>query len=190
VEGRNLVVDYRFADDAAERVPALAAELIGASVSLIVVQGSAVSVVQAMKLSVPIVYVMSGDPVLAGFAESSARPGGKMTGMTFMSAEMNEKRLELLREIVADLRRVAIIANPDHPGEELERKNLEQTASCLGLTLAYFQTRNERELTSAFHSMAADPPQAMCVVADGFAVQNRQRMIAFAMRQRLPLISG
>jgi putative tryptophan/tyrosine transport system substrate-binding protein len=190
VEGRDLLVEYRFGDDVIQRVPELAAELIRVPVSMIVVQGAAVAAVRKLNLPVPVVYVTSGDPVLSGFAESFARPGGNMTGMTFMSAEMNEKRLDLLREVIPELRRVAIIANPDHPGEELERKNLEETAGRNGLTLSYFQTRNQRELTTSFDAMGAEPPQAICLLADGFAVQNRHRIIDFANRQRVPVISG
>jgi putative ABC transport system substrate-binding protein len=190
VDGRNLRIEYRFGDDAVERVPELAAELIRVPVSMIVAQGTAVAVVRKLNLPVPVVYVTSGDPVLSGFAESFARPGGNMTGMTFMSAEMNEKRLDIMREIIPGLRRVGIIANPEHPGEELERRNLDETARRNGLTLSYFQTRNEPELTGAFHAMAADPPQAICVLADGFAVQNRQSIIDFGMHERVPVISG
>jgi putative ABC transport system substrate-binding protein len=189
-EGRNLNIDYRFANDALDRVPDFVAELLRRPVSLIVAQGTAVSMVKNMKVPVPVVYATSGDPVLAGFAESFARPGGNMTGMTFMSAEMNEKRLDLIREIMPQLRRVAVIANPEHPGEELERTNLEQTAARHDLFLPYYKTRNADELTKAFSAIAADPPQAICVLADGFAVQNRQPIIDFAMGQRLPVVSG
>jgi putative tryptophan/tyrosine transport system substrate-binding protein len=189
-EGRNLLIEYRYGDDDIARVPELAAGLVRLSVSLIVVQGAAVSVLQRMNLPVPVVYVTSGDPVAAGFADSLSRPQGNMTGMTFMSAEMNVKRLELLREIVPDLRRVAVVANPDHPGEHLERAYLEETGKRLGLALAYFQTRNHGELTAAFERMASDPPQGICVLADGFAVQNRHRIVDFAMSQRVPVISG
>jgi putative ABC transport system substrate-binding protein len=113
-----------------------------------------------------------------------------MTGMTFMSAEMNIKRLELLRELVPAMTRVAIVANPDHPGEHLERAYLVDTARGMGLTTAYFSTRNQGQLTDAFSTMTADTPQAICVLADGFALQNRQRIIDFAMSRRLPVISG
>jgi putative ABC transport system substrate-binding protein len=157
---------------------------------MIVAQGTAVAAVRNLNLPIPVVYVTSGDPVVSGFAESFARPGGNMTGMTFMSAEMNEKRLDMLREIIPALRRVGVIANPDHPGEELERRNLEETASQSGLTLSYFHTRNGRELTEAFDAIAANPVHGICVLADGFAVQNRQRIIDFAMHQRVPVISG
>jgi ABC-type uncharacterized transport system substrate-binding protein len=189
-EGRNLVIEFRYGDDAIERVPDLAAELVGLPVDLIVAQGAAVSVVSTLKLPVPVVYVFSGDPVSAGFAESLAQPRGNMTGLTFMAADLNGKRLEFLREIVPDLRRVAIIANSEHPGEHLERAYSEETAKRLGIALAYFPTRTRDELTQAFDAMAGAPPQAISLFADGFAIQNRHRIMDFAMGHRAPVVSG
>src|SRR5688572_21401123 len=109
-----------------ERIPALAAELVRLPVDLILAQGAAVAVLAKLSLPVPLVYVTSGDPISAGFADSLARPRGNMTGLTFMAAELNGKRLELLRDIVPGLRRVAIVANPAHPGEHLERYYTQQ----------------------------------------------------------------
>src|SRR5262245_53673667 len=134
VDGRNLCVELRYGDDAIARVPELAAELVRLPVDLIVVQGAAVSVASKLNLPVPIVYVTSGDPVSSGFAESLAQPRGNMTGLTFMAADLNAKRLELLREIIPDLRHVAIVANPEHPGEQLERSYSQETARRLGIT--------------------------------------------------------
>jgi len=189
-EGRNLIIEFRYGDDAIERVPDLAAGLVGLPVDLIVAQGAAVSVVSTLKLPVPVVYVFSGDPVSAGFAESLAQPRGNMTGLTFMAADLNGKRLEFLREIVPDLRRVAIIANSEHPGEHLERAYSEETAKRMGIALAYFPTRNRDELTQAFAAMAAAPPQAISLFADGFAIQNRHGIMDFAMGHRAPVVSG
>ena len=115
-EGRNLTVDYRFADDVFERVPALADELVRLRVDLIVAQGAAVFEISNRNLPVPIVYTMSADPVSAGFATSLARPRGNMTGLTLMAIEFNGKRLELLQEILPGLRRVAVIGNPSIRG--------------------------------------------------------------------------
>ncbi len=189
-EGRNLVIEYRYGDDAIERVPALAAELVRLPVDVIMVQGAAVSVVSKLGLPVPVVYVFSGDPVSAGFADSLARPRGSMTGLTFMAAEFNGKRLELLREIIPNLRRVAIIANPQHPGEQLERAYSESAGRQLGLTIEYVPTRTREELTAALAAMTPHPPQAISLFADGFAIQNRERIIEFATRHRAPVISG
>lgn len=190
VEGRNLAIEFRYGDDAMGRVPELAAELVRIPVDLIVAQGAAVFVLSKLGLKVPLVYVYSGDPVTAGFAESLARPRGNMTGLTFMAAEFNGKRLELLREIIPDLRRVAVIANPEHHGEHIERSYSEVAARALDLAIEYFPTRTRDELTRAFNAMAADPPRAISVFADGFAIQNRQRIIDFAMSHRAPVISG
>jgi len=190
VEGRNLAIEYRYGDDALERVPDLAAELVKLGVDLLVVQGAAVSVVSQLGLTVPVVYIFSGDPVSAGFADSLARPRGNMTGLTLMAAEFNGKRLEMLRDIVPDLRRVAIVANPEHPGAHLERAYSEDVGRRLGLTIQYFPTPTADELARAFASMTAQPPQAILVFADGFAVQNRHSIIDFAMSQRAPVVPG
>jgi len=187
--GRNLVIEYRYGNDSIERVPELAAELVRLPVDLIVVQGAAV-VVSKLGLPVPIVYTLSGDPVSAGLADSLARPRGNMTGMSFMAVELNAKRLELLRDINPDLRRVALVANPQHPGEHLERANAQEAAQHLGLELDYFPTRSKDELASAMRTMIARPPQAVSLFADGFAIQHRQTIIDAAMSCHAPVISG
>jgi putative ABC transport system substrate-binding protein len=189
-EGRNLVIEYRYGDDDLERVPELAAELVRLPVDLILVQGAAVPVAATLGLPIPLVYVFSGDPVSAGFADSLARPRGNMTGLTFMAAELNGKRLELLREVVPGLRRVAIVANPAHPGEHLERAYTEEYGRQLGLSTDYFATRTRDELDRAFTAMAKDPPQAISLFADGFAIQYRQGIIDFGLSHRAPVVSG
>jgi putative ABC transport system substrate-binding protein len=190
VEGRNLRIDFRYGDDDVGKVRPLADELIRLPVDLIVAQGAAVNEVRAMNLPVPVVYAYSGDPVAAGFGESLARPTGNMTGLTFMAAELNGKRLELLREIVPSLRRVTLLANPEHPGESGERANSEAAAKRIGLDARYVAVRNTEELNAAFAKIAADRAQAISLFSDGFAVQNRGPIIDFAMRQRIPLVSG
>jgi putative ABC transport system substrate-binding protein len=190
VEGRNLAIEYRYGNDAIERVPELAAELVKLPVDLIVAQGAAVSEISKLGLPVPIVYVFSGDPVSAGFADSLARPRGNMTGLTFMAAEFNGKRLEILRDIVPGLRRVAIVANSEHPGSQIELSYSEDVARKLGLAIQYWPTRSRDELEKAFTAMAADPPQAISLFADGFAVQNRRSIIDWAMSHKIPVVSG
>jgi putative ABC transport system substrate-binding protein len=133
---------------------------------------------------------VNDSPSSAGFAESLSRPTGNMTGMTHMAAEMNGKRLEFLREILPDLQHVALIANPEHPGKQLERRYCEEVAGRLGLSLSYFPTRTAPDLTAAFESIASGPARGICVFADGFAVQNRGRIIDFATSQRIPVVSG
>lgn len=189
-EGRNLTIVYRFGDDDLGRVPALAAELANRKVDLILVQGSAVPEAAKLNLPVPLIYVFSGDPVTAGFADSLARPRGNMTGLTFMAAEFNGKRLELLRNIIPNLRRIAIVANPAHPGEQLERNYTQDYGRQLGLQTDYFATRSSAELDRAYAAMARDPPQAISLFADGFAIEYRQSIIDFGFNLRIPVVSG
>jgi len=190
VEGRNLVIEYRYANDVNARVPELAAELVKLSVELIIAQGAAVSEISNLGLPVPIVYIFSADPVSAGLADSLARPRGNMTGLTFMAAELNGKRLEILRDIIPDLRRVAIVANSEHKGVHLERAASEEVGRRLGLTIKYYPTPTRDELHKAFAAMATEPPQAISVFSDGFAVQNRQSIIDFAASQHAPVIAA
>jgi putative tryptophan/tyrosine transport system substrate-binding protein len=188
VEGRDLAIEYRYGDDTIERVPELAAELMRIPVDLIVAQGAAAFEVHG--LTVPVIYGISADPVSAGFADSLARPRGNMTGLTFMAVQLVGKRLELLGEIIPELRRVAIVGNPEHPGAQSERGFSEETGRRLGLEIAYFPTRNRNELSAAFTEMAKDLPQAISLLADGFAIENRRDIIDFATSRRVPVISG
>jgi ABC transporter substrate binding protein len=134
-------------------------------VDLIVAQGAAVSVISMLNLHIPVVYVFSGDPVSAGFATSLAKPKGNTTGLSFMA--LNGKRLELLREIIPELRRVAVVANPEHPGEHLERSYSEKTGSektglRLGITIEYFPTRSQEDLTAALSGETTARDIAIC----------------------------
>jgi putative ABC transport system substrate-binding protein len=190
VEGRNLALVLRYGDDHLERVPGFAAELVQTPVDLIVAQGAAAFLISKLTVPVPIVYAFSGDPVIAGFADSLARPHANMTGLTFMAPELTAKRLELLRDIIPELRRVAILAYPEHPGQQIERAYSEEAAKQLGLSVAYFPTSTLDDLNAAFTAMATDPPQAISLFADGFALQNRERIVDFAMSRRIPVISG
>jgi putative ABC transport system substrate-binding protein len=190
IEGRNLVLVLRYGDDNLERVPELAAELVRVPVDLIVSQGAADVLINKLDLPVPVVYAFSGDPVAAGFAESLARPHANMTGLTLMAPELTAKRLELLREMIPDLRRVAILFYPEHPGQDSERAYSEGTAQRLGIALTYFATSTSDDLHRALAAMAVEPPQAISLFADGFAVQNRERIFDFTTNRRIPVISG
>ncbi|MGH1570702.1 ABC transporter substrate-binding protein [Methylobacterium sp. P31] len=189
-EGRNLTIEYRYGNDDLSRVPDLANQLAKAEVAVILAQGAAVTVLSKLNLPIPVIYAFSGDPVSAGLASSYARPSRNMTGVTFMAAELNKKRLEFLREIVPGLRRVALIGNPEHPGEQLERSVSLDAGRQFDLSIDYYPTKTSDALTDAFTRLAADPPQALSVFADGFTLQNRVRLIDFANQLRIPVISG
>lgn len=189
-EGRNLTISARYADGDINRVPALAEELAGLPVDLIATQGTATRQLVKISATVPVIYVFSADPVLAGLAESLARPGLRMTGITLLSAEMNGKRLELLREMLPQINRVAIVASPTHAGEELERKNSLEMADKLGISIQYHPTPTTEALRAAFAKMTADPPQALVVFPDPITFSNRMPIVDFANGLRVPVISG
>jgi putative ABC transport system substrate-binding protein len=189
-EGKNLTIEFRYGDDDLSKVRGLAEELARLPVDLIVVQGEAALEIKNAKLPVPVVYAYSGDPVAAGLAESLARPNASMTGLTYLGLELNGKRIELLREIVPSVRRVALLSNPAYPGESGERANSEAAAGRIGLDVRYVAARTSDELEAAFTRMTSEKVQAISLFADSFAVQNRGRIIAFAMSQRIPLVSS
>jgi putative ABC transport system substrate-binding protein len=180
----------RYADGDIGRVPTLAEELTRLPVDLIATQGPATRLLLKVSTTVPVAYVFSADPVLAGLADSIARPGRNMTGITLMSAEMNGKRLERLREILPRIDRVAILASPTHAGEELERSNSLEMAQKLGIKIQFFPTPNVADLRNAFTTIADDPPQAIVVFPDPVTVFNRQQIIDFAGSLRIPVVSG
>lgn len=189
VEGRDLVIEERYGNDAPDSVPGLIRELLAIPVDVVVTQGPSTWAVVKNVATVPVVYVFSADPVEAGFAQSFAKPGANATGLTLMSVEMNGKRLELLREMRPGLRRAAIIANPDHRGEHLERKDSEVTAGRLGIGIQYFPVRNVAELEASLESLAKET-EALVLFPDPVTVRNRQRIIDFATALRIPVISG
>jgi putative ABC transport system substrate-binding protein len=190
VEGRNLTIDFRYGNDDIDRVPVLAKELIDAGVDVIAAQGSAVFVLSRLKLPVPIVYCVSADPVLAGLAGSLSQPHNNMTGLTFMLFEFAAKRIELLREIIPDLKHVAVIGNSRHMGTTLEQFFSEQSAKRIGLKIDFYDTVSRSGLDQTLEIISKSAPEAISLLADGFAIQNRQMIIDFAMKRRIPVVSG
>lgn len=189
-EGRNIHIEFRFGDDDIELVPRLAHELERLPVDVIVAQGVATTAVSKLELGVPVVFVYSGDPVSAGLADSLAHPLRNLTGVTFMAAELNGKRLQLMQEVKPDLRRVALVANSSHAGEHLERAYSEETGHRLGIEIGYFPTRNSVGLAAALDAMAKRSPEATLLFPDGFAIQNRKTIVDFGLRHGAPVISG
>lgn len=190
VEGRSLIVEPRWPTDIGDRVPELVRELLALNVQVIVAQGAIVPLVRRLIDSTPVVFGYSGDPVEAGLVNSFSRPGGNFTGATYMSYEVNAKRLELLREAFPHVRRVAILSNPLHPGEQGELKESEQGAKRLEIGLSYAQMRSAAEIEPAFERIRAAGAEAMIALPDGLVMQHRKRIIEFAVLQRIPVISG
>jgi putative ABC transport system substrate-binding protein len=190
IEGRNLAVETRYADDVLDRVPALAQELLRIPVDVVVTQGAATWAVVKVVTSIPVVYVFSADPVEAGFAPSLARPAGIATGLTLMLVELNGKRFELLHEILPALHRTTIIANPDHRGEHLERRDSEESARRLGISIQYLPVHNDAEIEAALSSITAGTSEAIVAFPDPLTIRNRQRIIDYGMARHIPVIGG
>src|SRR5256714_1843219 len=191
VEGQTLVIEKRYGDDGPDPVvAALANELARLPVDVLVTQGYATRTVVKEIASTPIVYVFSADPILAGIARSLARPGGNATGISLLAVELNGKRIELLREMLPQLQRVTVIANPAHSGANFELEACNNAGRQLGIAVRQALVRNPAELEESFAEIAAGKPGAITVVPDGLVIQNRQRIVDFAAAEPIPAISG
>jgi putative ABC transport system substrate-binding protein len=190
VEGRNLIIDARWGEESSERLAQLAAELVQSKPDVIVTQGGALRQVIKAGLSAPIVFAFSGDVVEAGFVDSLARPGRNLTGVMFLSLELVGKRIELLKEVMPGLKRIAILANPEHPGDQSELRASQTAAKTLDLTLEYFRARNAQELESALSAIAKSHSQAIVVFPDALTVRSRERIASFSAASRLPVVAG
>ena len=190
VEGRSVIIEPRWPADIGDRVPERVRELLALNVHVIVAQGAIVPVVRRAIDSTPVVFGYSGDPVEAGLVNSFSRPGGNFTGATFMSYEVNAKRVELLHEAFPHVTRVAILSNPLHPGEQRELKESGQGAERLGIGVSYVQMRSAADIEPALERIRAAGAEAMIVLPDGLVMQHRKRIIEFAALQRIPAISG
>jgi putative tryptophan/tyrosine transport system substrate-binding protein len=159
-------------------------------VEVIVTHAAATFSVVKSQRTIPVVYEFSADPVTLGIAADLAHPLNNATGITLMATELNGKRLELLHEIAPQIRHVAVLANPLHPGAQLERADFEAKARQLGIGISFFPTPNRAELDRALGALEAGGSQALVAFSDAFIVENRNYIVNFAMSRRLPVVSG
>jgi putative ABC transport system substrate-binding protein len=191
VEGRNLIIDARWGEGSNERLEQLAVELVKSKPDVIVTQGGpATHPVIRAGATMPVVFGYSGDPVEAGVVSSLARPGRNFTGVTFLSFDLVGKRLELLKELMPGLKRLAILANPQHPGEQGELSASRAAGEALGLSFQYFQAENAAQLDDALAAMLKSRSEAMDVFPDALMVRNSERIAEFATKHLIPVISG
>lgn len=154
IEGENIVIERRYAMGNRDKIPEIAAELVGLKMDAIVSVGPATPFAAKSVKTIPVVMAYSGDPVDAGIVTSLARPGGNITGVTFFAAVLAGKRVELLKETVSKISRVAILANPGHAGEQLELKETQAAARALNVPLQYHTVQGPDDFTEAFRLMA------------------------------------
>ncbi|HEU5155108.1 MAG TPA: ABC transporter substrate-binding protein, partial [Gemmatimonadales bacterium] len=188
VEGKMFVLELRYGEARAERLPELARELMGLKMDVIVAGGAdtATAAVKRESQTIPIVMVNTTDPVGTGFVASLARPGGNITGLSNISSELSGKRLELLRETVPGLSRVAVLWNPDVRGAVLDYKGTESAAHSLRMELQSVEVSRAEDLDRAFSAVTSQRAQAVVVLPNPVGFANRPQIASFAQRNRLP----
>jgi putative ABC transport system substrate-binding protein len=189
VEGQNLAIEYRWAADRDDQLPSLAADLVRVKVDVIVVEGHtpAIQAAKNATRTIPIVMGVSGDPVRTGLVASLARPGSNVTGLSIQSADLAAKRLELLREAVPTLARVAVLWNPANPPKILEWKETQIAARALGLKLESLEVRGPTDFDGIFKGVTnRQGTDALIAFSDGLINGHRRQIIEFAARSRLP----
>ncbi|MGH7353845.1 MAG: ABC transporter substrate-binding protein [Candidatus Rokuibacteriota bacterium] len=187
-EGRNLVIEARWGDR--DRARELAAELVRLKMDVLVAQGPMVVGVRTEAGAIPVVFGFSGDPVEGKLVASLARPGGNLTGLSFMSFELMGKRLELLKEALPRLVRVAVLANSAHTGEQSELRETRAAARRLDLTVQYLPVRVAGDFDIAFAAMTRERAEAIVAFPDGLIMSQASAIAAFAAKHRIPAVSG
>ena len=186
VEGENVAIEYRWAENQIDRLPELAADLVRRQVAVIATTGAVASVfaAKAATTTIPIVFIAPEDPVRLGLVASLARPGGNLTGINFLSAELAAKRLELLRELVPGAARMAVLVTA--ASAETTVKDVDAAARALGLQIQVFNVSTIREIDAAFATFARERPDALFVAGDAFLSGRRVQLAQLAAFHRLP----
>jgi putative ABC transport system substrate-binding protein len=189
VEGENVAIEYRWAENQLDRLPALAADLVRRRVAVIVATGGTAPAVaaKAATTTIPIVFTVPEDPVQLGLVASLSRPGGNLTGVNLFVGELVPKRLELLRELVPAMTRVAVLVNPAYPARaELQVREAESAGRAMGLQIQIFSAGSGPEINTVFASLARERPDALFVNPDPFFVARRVQLATLAARLAIP----
>jgi putative tryptophan/tyrosine transport system substrate-binding protein len=189
VEGKNVVIEHRWADGKLDRLPALASELVRLKVDIIVSAGPTVTrVAKEATVTIPIVMGFDDDPVGSGFVASLARPGGNITGLSALSPELSGKQLELLKEITPRLSRVAVVGSSTHPGTAQSLKELELATAVLKVQLQNLDILDPKEIEATFRAASKGRADAVIVLTSVVTNSNRKQIVDVAAKNRLPAI--
>ena len=189
VEGQNVTIEYRWAEGQNDRLPALAAELVGRRVAVITAAGSeALVAIKAATATIPIVFATGDDPVRGGFVASLGRPGGNITGVTFISVDLLGKQLQLLRELNPRIATIGFLTNPNSPGSEAEIQDVQSAARVLGLQLVVLRTSRATDFDAAFENLVQQRVGGLLVAGGAFFVSRRDQLAALAARHAIPSI--
>jgi putative ABC transport system substrate-binding protein len=187
IEGRTIAIEYRWAEGRSQRAAEIADEFVRLKVDVIVAAGTAVTTVKQATAVIPIVFPIANDPVGSGLVASLARPGGNVTGLSNQAIDLASKRLELLREVVPRLRRLAIMVNIGYPAAVLEMGEVQVAARTLSLEVALLEIRRANDIAPAFEALKAQA-DALYIVGDALVNANRTRIITLALGARLPIM--
>jgi len=191
VEGENLVIEWRFADGKAERLPSLATELVELKVDVLVVSGTpATSAAQRATSSIPIVMGTTSDPVGSGFVQSLARPGGNITGLSNLTTDLSPKLLDMLRSVAPKLSRVAILVNPTNQSHAAAAERIETTAQRVDLKTVLVEAVTAQEIESGFAKMSREHAGAVIVVGDPVFIQQGNQIAELAIKYRMPSVTS
>jgi putative tryptophan/tyrosine transport system substrate-binding protein len=189
VEGRNLAIEYRWAEGRNERLPEFAADLVHLRVAVIVTGGlPAARAAKAATTTIPIVFTVGVDPVAFGLVASLNHPGGNLTGMTGMSDELGPKRLELLHELAPAATNIGLLVNPTNPNSETQSRNVQAAARTLGLKLHVLQASSERDLDAAFAGLAELGAGGLVISSDRLFIDRSEQLAALAIGHAVPTI--
>jgi len=189
IEGHTVAIEYRWAEGSYDRLPALAADLVGRKVDVITTTGGpSVLAAKSATSTIPIVFRSGADPVELGLVASLARPGGNLTGVTFISIELMPKRLELLSELVPQARVIALLVNPNSPIAQRIIGNMQEMARAKGLQLDILKAGTEGEIDAAFATLVQQHAGALVVGGDTFFASRLDRLIALAAHHAVPAI--
>ena len=188
-EGKNIVIEYRHAEEKPDRLPTLAAELVRLKVEVIVTTGPTVTrAAKEATSTIPIVMSFDTDPVGNGFVASLARPGGNITGLSSLAPEISGKQLDLLKEIVPKLSRVAVLRTSTNPGNAQALREVERAAGAFGVKLQFLDVLNPKDIETAFRAASKDRADAVLVLASAVAAAHRTQTVDLAVKSRLPAI--
>jgi ABC-type uncharacterized transport system substrate-binding protein len=191
VEGKNLIIEYRWGDGNFNRLPEMALELVQLGVDVLVSGNTAALLaLQKATRTIPIVTLGSGDPLAMGLAASLARPGGNITGLSLMTPQASGKRLELLREVVPNLARIMALSNPENALDVLELQETQAAAQTFGLKLDSVDMRQPDELDRVLSVIVGTRPDALVLMTDSMILGQRTQIATFALTHRLPSISA
>jgi putative tryptophan/tyrosine transport system substrate-binding protein len=186
VEGQNVAIEYRWAENQNDRLPALAAELVRRQVSVIATLGTGAMAAKVATTTIPIVSLLGEDPVRLGLVASLARPGGNLTGLNLFSGELTAKRLEILRELLPAAKRVALLVNPTGPNADTTIRDVGPAASAIGLDVRIIKASTSREISTAFATLERERPDALVVDLDPFLTSRRVQLVILAARHAIP----